>query len=144
MQSRGIFQWNEYYPSEEAFREDIKREELYLLTTDKRVIGCIVISTLMDDIYKTIPWKVPTGLNFYIHRLAVHPDFQSQGYAQQMMSYAEKTAREGGALSVRLDTFSLNSRNQRFYEARGYQRNGEVYFPKQSDAPFYCYELDLR
>jgi ribosomal protein S18 acetylase RimI-like enzyme len=57
------------------------------------------------------------------------------------MDYAEAFAKAKKAPSVRLDTFSQNHQNQRFYEARGYQRLGSIYFPKQSEHPFYCYEL---
>ncbi|MGM0391936.1 MAG: GNAT family N-acetyltransferase, partial [Bacteroidota bacterium] len=30
-----------------------------------------------------------------------------------------------------------------FYESRGYQKLGDIYFPKQSEHPFHCYELIL-
>ena len=79
----------------------------------------------------------------YIHRLAVHPEYQGKGFAQKMMDYAEDYARKENYISVRLDTFSQNHRNQRFYEARGYQKLGDIYFPKQSVHPFHCYELIL-
>ena len=46
-------------------------------------------------------------------------------------------------VSVRLDTFSKNKRNLKFYESRGYHRLDEIYFPKQSKFPFYSYELIL-
>jgi len=59
------------------------------------------------------------------------------------MNFAEKYARDNNFTSVRLDTFSQNKRNQKFYETRGYQRLGDIYFPKQSKHPFHCYELKL-
>ena len=54
-----------------------------------------------------------------------------------------KLAKEKKFASVRLDTFSVNKRNLKFYESRGYQRLEGIYFPKQSEFPFYCYELIL-
>ena len=83
------------------------------------------------------------GRNIYIHRLGVHPNRQGKGYAQQMMQFAENHARDNGFISVRLDTFSQNARNQRFYEKRGFQKLGDIFFPKQSEHPFHCYELVL-
>nr|WP_316931595.1 hypothetical protein [Flavimarina sp. Hel_I_48] len=59
------------------------------------------------------------------------------------MFFAENLAKEGNFQSVRLDTFSQNERNQKFYEKRGYQKLGAIYFLKQSKHPFYCYELPL-
>ncbi|NJX17164.1 GNAT family N-acetyltransferase, partial [Tamlana crocina] len=66
------------------------------------------------------------------------------GNGRKLMDFAEAFAKEHGYVSVRLDTFSKNERNQRFYEARGYKRLGNIYFPKQSEHPFYCYEKVLQ
>lgn len=143
MQENGIFQWNECYPSKEAFQKDIDRGELFVVEEKNTVQGTIVISTLMDEEYKPIQWLTPNGNSVYIHRLSVHPNLQGKGLAQQMMDFAENHAREHRFVSVRLDTFSQNKRNQRFYEQRGYQKLGDIFFPKQSMHPFHCYELVL-
>ncbi|WP_224487983.1 GNAT family N-acetyltransferase [Robertkochia flava] len=144
MRLQGIYQWNGYYPSREAFETDMSREELYVLERRKKIIGCITISTLFDEFYGDVEWLTPNENHFFIHRLAVHPDHQGKGYARQLMDFAEAMAREQKLTSIRLDTFSRNERNQRFYEARGYHRLGEIFFPKQSKFPFYCYELPLQ
>lgn len=141
MITNNIYQWNEHYPSKEAFKNDIEQEELYVLKENNLIIGTIVISTFMDKEYIPITWLTPTKNNYYIHRLAVHPAHQRKGYARQLMDYAEAFAKAKKATSIRLDTFSQNQRNQRFYETRGYQKLGDIYFPKQSKHPFYCYEL---
>lgn len=143
MVERNIYQWNEHYPSRGAFENDALRGELYVLENDKQIIGCIVISTLMDDEYIPITWLTENHNNIYIHRLAIHPKHQGKGYAQQLMTHAEVLAKTNNHASVRLDTFSQNHRNQKFYETRGYTRLGEIFFPKQSVYPFYCYELKL-
>lgn len=136
-----IFQWNTHYPKRESFENDVDRQELYVLELENKSIGCIVISTRMDDEYTLINWLTPNVNNSYIHRLAIHPKHQGQGYAQKLMDYAEDYLRIHKFASVRLDTFSQNIRNQKFYARRGYQKLGNIYFPKQSDHPFYCYEL---
>lgn len=143
MISKNIFQWNEFYPSKEAFLKDVKRDELYILELENNIIGCVVISTLMDDEYLPISWLSQNDNNIYIHRLAIHPKHQKKGYAKKLMNYAEAYAKENNYVSVRLDTFSQNKRNQKFYESRGYKRLGDIFFPKQSNHPFYCYELIL-
>ena len=142
MEAHGIAQWNEHYPSESAFRRDVGRSELYVLE-NKGIIGCIAVSTHMDDEYKAVEWLTPNLNNMYVHRLAVHPQHQGKGFARQLMDRAEDLARAADCISVRLDTFSRNERNQRFYEARGYRKLEAVYFPNQSPHPFYCYELLL-
>ena len=62
---------------------------------------------------------------------------------KQALETTLKIARENDFDSVRLDTFSQNKRNQKFYEARGYKKLENIYFPKQSTHPFNCYELVL-
>ncbi|MCZ4317718.1 GNAT family N-acetyltransferase [Aequorivita viscosa] len=143
MKNLGIFQWNENYPNAEAFINDIEHEELYVYISEKMIVGCIVISTKMDEVYKSVNWLTPTSNHYYIHRLAVHPNQQGKGIARSLMDFAENLAIKNKIVSIRLDTFSQNSRNQKFYEARGYTRLGDIYFPNQSELPFYCYELPL-
>ncbi|EDM44450.1 Predicted acetyltransferase [unidentified eubacterium SCB49] len=143
--AQNIYQWNEHYPNANSFEKDLKRNELYVLIDDtsKKIIGCITISLLKDIEYDAINWLTKDHKNYYIHRLAINQDHQQQGNAKKLMDFAEEFARQQKALSVRLDTFSLNTRNQRFYENRGYQQLGSILFPKQSEAPFYCFELPL-
>lgn len=143
MQEKGIFQWNASYPSQQVFENDLERDELYVLVSNTKIIGTLVISTLMDKEYIPIKWLTKNQNNIYIHRLAVHPNFQGKGYAQQLMDYSENFARNNNFNSIRLDTFSQNKRNQKFYETRGYQKLGDIFFPKQSKHPFHCYELVL-
>jgi len=143
MIAKGIYQWNEHYPNEVAFINDLKRNELYVLLDRDKIIGSIVISTLMDEEYIPIKWLSKNENNIYIHRLAIHPEYQGKGFAQKLMSFAETFAIENNYSSIRLDTFSKNKRNQKFYELRGYKRLGDIYFPKQSEFPFYCYQLVL-
>lgn len=140
MESNNIFQWTKEYPSREKFLLDIERGELFVLIKRSKIIGCIVISTLMDEEYKNVSWLTPNTKNLYIHRLAVHPEQQGKGFAQKLMEYAENFAKRGGFVSIRLDTFSQNTRNQRFYEVRGYKKLEDIYFHNQSAYPFHCYE----
>ena len=141
MIANGIYQWNEHYPNRKAFLNDVKRDELYVLEINNTVKGSIVISTFMDREYEPIKWLTKNENNIYIHRLSIHPELQGKGYAQQLMSFAEQFAIEHNYSSIRLDTFSQNKRNQKFYELRGYKQLGDIYFPRQSEFPFHCYEL---
>lgn len=143
MVSKGIYQWNEHYPSKAVFKNDIARNELYVLKEQDKIIATIVISTLMDAEYEEVQWLTPSKNNLYIHRLAVHPDAQGKGNARKLMDYALAYAKTKKIHSLRLDTFSQNTRNHTFYKARGYKRLGNIYFPKQSEHPFYCYEKVL-
>ncbi|SEK83467.1 N-acetylglutamate synthase, GNAT family [Aquimarina amphilecti] len=139
-----IYQWNEHYPTRSRFEKDVELQELYVLEEEDLIKGIIVITELMDDEYIPIEWITTENKNnLYIHRLAVHPDYWGEGYARQLMNWAETYAKSNEYISIRLDTFSQNKRNQQFYETRGYKKLGDIFFPKQSEYPFHCYELVL-
>lgn len=140
LQKKGIYQWNEHYPPLEKLRADVEEKELFVLEENTNLLGIIVLTPKMDDEYIPIKWLSPNKNNLYVHRLATHPSVWGKGYGQLLMDFAENFAKESGYQSIRLDTFSQNKRNQHFYEQRGYERLGTIYFPKQSEFPFYCYE----
>ena len=143
MIGNGIFQWNEHYPDKASFINDVRNEELFVYCIVEKVVACISLCNKMDAVYEPVHWKTTNKNNLYVHRLAVHPDFQKKGLGKSMMDFAENYANDNRYISVRLDTFSENKRNLKFYESRGYQRLDGIYFPKQSKFPFYCYELIL-
>ena len=138
-----IFQWSENYPSKEILQKDIELQQIWKLTIATQIIGIIVLTEIEDAEYKNVQWITNNNRNLYIHRLAVHPNFQGKGYAQQLMDFAEHYAKEKQYKSIRLDTFSQNKRNQQFYEKRNYIKLEAIYIPTQSEFPFYCYEKIL-
>ena len=144
LSNQGVFQWNESYPSRAVFKNDIKQGSLYVLEIEGIVSGCMMFSEEKDALYNSIDWLTPDSSNLYIHRLAIHPEHQKKGWAKKLMDFAEDYAIKNGNFSIRLDTFSQNKRNNRFYQARGFARLGDVYFIKQSAFPFHCYEKVLQ
>ena len=144
MIDQGIYQWNEHYPSIEAFVSDLNRNALWVYELNGLPVGCISFYTEIDPEYQDMPWLTPDTKHLYIHRLAVHPDYQKKNIARTLMDFAENKACELRCDSVRLDTFSQNPRNLKFYAARGYKETGgKLYFPKQSVHPFITLELLL-
>ncbi len=144
LQRQNIFQWNKHYPSLEKLENDIQREELFVYEIDNRIIAIMVLTPKMDVVYQDIEWLTESDTNLYVHRLATHPKFWGKGYARKMMDFAEEFAKNQNFASIRLDTFSKNLRNLKFYENRGYKRLGDVYFPHKNEHPFHCYEKQMK
>ena len=140
MISNNIFQWNEHYPNIETFENDALNENLYVLEINKKLIGCLVISHEMDEFYMKVKWQTPNHNNIYLHRLAVDPSYQKKGYAKQLMNFSFEYAKVNSIKSIRLDTFSGNPFNNIFYSNLGFKKLGKIYFRKQCDKPFYCFE----
>lgn len=143
MISQNIFQWDNNYPNKEVFDQDVLVDALYVIENKSEVLGCICISIKIDDVYKNVNWLTPNHKNVYLHRLAIHPDFQGQGLALKLMEYAEEFTVKKKYKSIRLDTFSGNPKNNKFYTLQGYTKLEKIFYRNQSDMPFHCYEKIL-
>ena len=106
MIARGIFQWDEKYPSTDILLKDIELGQIWKLEDGNIILGIIVLTEIEDEEYKNVNWLTKNGNSLYVHRLAVDPKLQGLGYAQKLMNFAEKFAKENNYSSIRLDTFS--------------------------------------
>ena len=138
-----IFQWNDMYPSVEVLKNDVKLNQLWKFVENEIIVGILVLTEIEDLEYNNVNWLTANCKVLYVHRLAVHPNFQGKGFAKKLMSFAENYATKQNFKSVRLDTFSQNKKNQIFYKNRGYKKLESIYFLNQSEFPFYCYEKVL-
>lgn len=145
MRENGIDQWDENYPDYESIANDLKTETLFAFRENNQIIGIVVLNESQDEEYDEIDWLTkPTDRSLVVHRLAVDPIHQGKGIARKIMDFAENHAREQQYDSIRLDTFSQNPRNQRFYLNRNYTDLGSVYLKYKKEHPYYCYELLLK
>lgn len=62
----------------------------------------------------------------HIRGMAVRPDFQGKGAADQLLHAAEAALRAAGCTRVTLDTTAPLQRAIRFYERNGYRATGHV------------------
>lgn len=139
LKSKGIDQWDEVYPSEETFLNDINNNSLYIarIENSQEIIGCIVLNEYQDPEYKDIEWSFNRGKIAVIHRLMVHPKSEGRGIARNLVEFIEKLAKENGYKALRLDVFSQNLRSFNFYKKQGYCVSGKVNFRK---GEFLCCE----
>ncbi len=145
MRENGIDQWDENYPDLERLSNDIRTETLFAYRENNEVIGIIVLNETQDAEYAEINWSTSeSDRNIVVHRLAVHPTHQGKGIARELMDFAEDWALDNDYDAIRLDTFSQNPRNQRFYTNRGYTDLGPVFLSYKKEHPYFCYELLLK
>ncbi|MCJ8289965.1 MAG: GNAT family N-acetyltransferase [Crocinitomicaceae bacterium] len=144
MRKNGIDQWDEDYPDRTDIENDIKTETLFAYRDDETIIGIVVLNESQEIEYDAINWLTDSkSRNLVVHRLAVDPDRQGKGIARMLMDHTEDYARQHQYDSIRLDTFSQNPRNQRFYTNRGYTDLGSVFLKYKKEHPYFCYELLL-
>jgi ribosomal protein S18 acetylase RimI-like enzyme len=140
----GVDQWDEDYPDYTDIENDLATQTLFAYREDAVIIGIVVLNETQDKEYEEINWITSDdSRNLVVHRLAVHPDHQRKGLARLLMDHAEGFAKEKKYDSIRLDTYSQNPRNQKFYNNRGYTDLGPVFLIYKRSHPYFCYELLL-
>ena len=140
MLARGIDQWDAKYPTRDIFAKDIEARTMHVLWQGTEMLGVIVLNQEQEPEYETINWQIQNHSMGVIHRLMVHPKAQGQGFATQLLDFAENLAKRSGFGAIRLDVFSENPVAVRLYEKRGYRRAGSVAFRK---GEFFCMEKHL-
>src|SRR5690606_8467490 len=106
LQSEGIFQWTAEYPTLQIIQNDIESGHLYHIQSGNHIAGIININSIQDEAYKTSSWSYPDETCLIIHRLAIDPQYQRQGLARKLMTFAENYGTEQGFHSIRLDAYS--------------------------------------
>lgn len=124
MNSKGIYQWDEIYPTSDDFMDDISKENLYVALADRKIIAVYVINNLSDPEYKKVVWRYPDETSCVLHRFCVSPKFQNKGYGKQILNHIEEHIKDMGYQSIRLDVFTENPFAQRLYRKNGYEVKG--------------------
>lgn len=141
MQAYGNEQWNTDYPDRDRFSQDITDQSLYVATEGKEVCGFITVDETEPDEYSGQPWRIYAPCKV-IHRFAIAPNRQGQGWASRLETYAVGLARESWFHYLKTDTHSTNLKMQQFLEQKGYKRAGTLRLPGRSQ-DFYCYDKIL-
>jgi len=97
--------WNN--PYKDIARKLNVQPELFLVG----MLDSLLIATVMGGY---------DGHRGWINYLAVHPDFQGQGYAQQVMENVESELRKRGCPKINLQIRSGNARVMAFYQKLGF------------------------
>lgn len=142
MNNNGFYNWNDVYPNQETAEKDITAGTLYIAIVDKEVIGIVTIDENQDPLYATVDWQYKGNKSLVIHRLAVHPKVQGQGWGKKLLAFAEELGISLGYGSIRLDALKIGT--ARFvYESMKYTYISEIWFTPEGqdkDYPFLCYE----
>lgn len=140
MDEQGIFQWDDIYPDRRVISEDISRGMMEVGRIGERIAVAFSLEFCRKGGYEAAAWRYDEPCFAVLHRLCVHPDFQGRGVARETMDHIESIVLSRGVHAVRLDAFSQNRSALRLYEARGYQKAGEIDYRK---GLFYLYEKKL-
>ena len=140
MDEQGIHQWDERYPDRQILSEDIDCGIMEVGRLADQIAVAFALEECADSDYEEATWRYPAERIVVLHRLCVHPVFQGRGIARGAMDYLEQRVCERGISTIRLDAFSQNPAALKLYEARGYEKAGEITYRK---GLFYLYEKKL-
>ncbi|MEA5082709.1 MAG: GNAT family N-acetyltransferase [Lachnospiraceae bacterium] len=140
LDSIGIHQWDESYPSATIIEADIQNKEMYVGLIDDKIVTAFTINPKYDEEYSKGNWQYSNLPFLVLHRFCVNPQHQNKGVGTQTMTFIENTLKSENFQCLRLDAFSLNHFSLRLYEKFGFTKVGEVTFSK---GLFYLFEKKL-
>lgn len=134
-----IDQWQNNYPNEESFLEDIAHEGSYVLVDYTGICGFCFIGFEEDPNYYEIEdgaWlnDEPYGV---IHRIAIRNDLKGKGYASKFIAHAEALAKEKDIHNLRVDTHADNQSMLQVIAKNGFVYCGRVYLENHSPRKAY-------
>ena len=123
-------QWQDGYPNEEAFEQDIANDVSYVYTEDGKIIGTLALIFDKEPTYETIydgAWKTEQIPYATIHRIAVADKKKGKGVAGQMLLEAERICRARKVHSIRIDTHEDNHSMQEWIIKSGFDYCGWIF-----------------
>jgi ribosomal protein S18 acetylase RimI-like enzyme len=142
MREAGNFQWDDTYPNETVFGQDIDKAQLWVADIDGQLAGVAALTEDQEPEYAQVGFDISQRA-IVTHRLAVDPAFRGQGIAAALLNQAEKLALERNVAFLRIDTNSENQVTQKLFPKLGYQLAGEITLGFRPGLRFLAYEKKL-
>lgn len=135
-------QWDEKYPKEKDFMDDIQKENLFVIEREDKIAGVICINKEQPLEYSELNWTLAEA-SMVIHRMSVSPDYRKSGIGTELMKFTEELALKNNLRYIKTDTYSINPNMNALFVRCGYKLIGEISFLRK-EKPFYCYEKVLK
>ncbi|MGL4410916.1 MAG: GNAT family N-acetyltransferase [Bacteroidales bacterium] len=140
--ARGIDQWQNGYPDESVFIDDMESNNSYVFTLDGVIVATAMISFDGEKTYNNIDGKwLSDNAYVVIHRIAVRSDMKGRNIAGQILSYTKEMASARGINSIRIDTHHQNLAMQRVVSKFGFTYCGIITL--EDGALRLAYQLDF-
>lgn len=128
--AQGIDQWQDGYPNEETFQEDVARGESWVLEDEGQVVATACLGLGREPTYDTIyqgAWGTEAPEYAFLHRIAVSGACKGKGAPSWFFRELERQARERCLPCLRGDTHRENKIMQRVMEKNGLSYRGVIY-----------------
>ncbi|OCW92388.1 acetyltransferase [Macellibacteroides sp. HH-ZS] len=116
------------YPTRKNATEGISNQNLFVVRSEGKIAGSIILNHQPEDAYNDVNWLVDAKYeNIYVLRtFVIHPDFIGKGIGNELLNYSIGLAKNSGIKSIRLDVYEKNIPAIRLYEKNGFVFTGTV------------------
>ena len=147
LKKNGSLQWQQGYPNEDTFTEDIKNNSLYGLYEDNKLnaFGAYVYGKDLNYVEIDGKWDIPANdKDMAIHRVAVDENCHGKKFGVKILKYGIEYAKKLGCLTVKVDTHKNNIPMQKSILKSGFVYKGIIKILKDKlDNLRFAYEIVL-
>lgn len=115
-------QWTEHF-DEKEYLDKIQNNLIYIMKDKETLVSSFILEVEYPNYISNmdnLPFR-------YLKKLAVDPQYQSQGIGYRMMKHAENISKDLGATVLRMDFRSNFEHLRAFYQRLMYQEIGLAY-----------------
>lgn len=146
LKKNGSPQWQNGYPDQETFTQDIVMQTNWILINDNKVVATATLQLTPEPTYRNITqgqWQQPDEPYATIHRVAISSNYRGQGLSKLLFSNLLTVGQMQGIKNFRVDTHRSNKAMQHIVENFNFKRRGIIQVNDQNDPERLAYELNL-
>ena len=146
LKKNGSPQWQNGYPDQETFTQDIVMQTNWILINDNKVVTTATLQLTPEPTYRNITqgqWQQPDEPYATIHRVAISSNYRGQGLSKLLFSNLLTVGQMQGIKNFRVDTHRSNKAMQHIAENFNFKKRGIIKVNDQNDPERLAYELDL-
>lgn len=137
LRQKGVDQWQNGYPNEEAVLTDVKEGVGYVLVTENKTIGYACISFAGEPCYDDLKGNWLSQQPYaVIHRMTIDNAYKGRGLAGAFFDFAKTLCIQRGICSMKVDTDADNKMMQRVLKKEGFTYCGTVCFDNSEKIAF--------
>ena len=146
LKKNGSPQWQNGYPDQETFTQDIVMQTNWILINDNKVVATATLQLTPEPTYRNITqgqWQQPDEPYATIHRVAISSNYRGQGLSKLLFSNLLTVGQMQGIKNFRVDTHRSNKAMQHIAENFNFKKRGIIKVSDQNDPERLAYELNL-
>ena len=146
LKKNGSPQWQNGYPDQETFTQDIVMQTNWILINDNKVVATATLQLTPEPTYRNITqgqWQQPDEPYATIHRVAISSNYRGQGLSKLLFSNLLTVGQMQGIKNFRVDTQRSNKAMQHIAENFNFKKRGIIKVNDQNDPERLAYELNL-